>query len=130
MKIDADILRSLRDTDCLYAARCGNRRWIKIGFSSRITNRLGQLDSAFPQYAPFIPLGVCQSSWRAEQQLHRALRSLHADDCREIYPAIPGIEHIVQQIVDRKHISHCELDVYFKLKGWAKQAAISLRSAA
>jgi hypothetical protein len=127
VKIDAENLRSLRGKGCVYAARTGNRRWIKIGFSSHITSRLNALDYSFPQYAPFIPLGACRSSWRAEQQIHRALRSLHVEGCREIYPAIKPIEQVAEALVAGEYLPHFDIDEFCSLKDWAKRLSAHLR---
>lgn len=130
MKIDAGTLASLRGHDCIYVARSEDDCWIKIGFSSHLTQRLNALDSAFPDYAPFIPVGACRSSYRAEQQIHRALRSLHVEDCREIYPAFPQITRLADSLVAWDYLPHFEIDDYFVLKAWAKRLSAHIGSLA
>lgn len=127
MRIDAGTLGSLRGHDCIYVARTGDERWIKIGFSSHLTKRLNSLDAAFPEYAPFIPVGACRSSFRTEQQIHRAMRSLHVEGCREIYPAIPPVERLADCLVAQDHLPHFEIDEYFALKDWAKRLSAHLQ---
>jgi len=116
-----------REIGCIYAATSADGEWIKVGFSSRIGGRLAALDHAYPQYAPFRIIGICRSTWRAEQQFHRALRGLHASDCCEIYPAIPPIKEAVEAFVHGEHRPAFEFDEYWELREWAKRISAHLK---
>lgn len=129
-KISASLLRDLRGQPCLYAARSRDKQWIKFGFSKHITDRLAAIDQDYLRCAPFTPLGVCLSSWRAEQQLHRALRPIKSWFSREIYPSYSGIVQLAEIITETEVFEPFGVDDYCDLRKWSRQVARKVRRVA
>ena len=109
----------------LYAAYSHDRAWIKVGFSTRLPDRLKAIN--YDYYgSPFTFIGATPSVYRAEQQIHRALRPfLQRKSChgREIYPNVPSLEKVVKSIVEGNSRPAFEIENLFDLMDWCRTAA-------
>lgn len=110
----------------LYAARSADGRWVKVGFSMFLEQRLSAINHDFLHYAPFSPIGSTRSCYRAEQQLHRVLapfRQRNKGHSIEIYPAVAALEQVVVTIVEGADRPAFSFDEFFELKRWCRKAA-------
>lgn len=99
-------LRMLRGPGHLYMAYSRYCDWIKIGFTSKpVARRLEAINRQYTHFAPFSLIGAVNSTWAAEQQLHRCLspyrRGRHALT-KELYPATKPLVANVKAILECK----------------------------
>ena len=118
--------RMLTQPGYLYAAHSAGKCWIKVGFSLNVDRRLRELNSRFPQLAPFSLIGKTPSVYRAEQQFHRILSRFrfHAIGLsRELYLALPIVEKLVRTVVEGEDRPPLTLDEYLETARWASKCA-------
>lgn len=123
-------LRVVNEAGDLYAAESADGLWIKVGFSTRLTERLKEINSSY-QCAPFKLLGSTRSTYRMEQMIHRALRPfhhLHIAAGKELYPAAPAVRFVVERITDHETFDDISLDDKLQFLRWCRAAANKVES--
>jgi hypothetical protein len=118
-------LRVVNEAGDLYAAESSDGLWIKIGFSTRLAERLKEIDSIY-QCAPFKLLGSTRSTYRMEQMIHRALRPfhhLHIAAGKELYPAAPTVRFVAERITAHETFGGISLDERMMFHRWCRAAA-------
>ena len=118
-------LRVVNETGDLYAAASSDGLWIKIGFSTRLAERLKEIDSIY-QCAPFKLLGSTRSTYRMEQMIHRALRPfhhLHIAAGKELYPAAPTVRFVAERITAHETFDDISLEDRLFLLRWCRSEA-------
>lgn len=116
-------LRVVNDIGDLYAAASASGLWIKIGFSTQLADRLKALNYDFASDGPFHLIGSTKSTYRVEQQLHRAMKSLHTIRIgagKELYPASPAVRAIAEAVVAEPTCDPFELDDLLDLRRWCR----------
>lgn len=120
-------LRVVNGRGDLYAASSADGLWIKIGFSTRLADRLKALNADYRQQAPFTLIGSVESDYYAETQLHRMMQPfhlIHIGAGKELYPACPAVRLIVERIiVARKTYDGIELDDLRPFRQWCSAQA-------
>lgn len=123
-------LRVVNEVGDLYAAESADGLWIKIGFSTRLAERLKEIDGSY-RCAPFKLLGSTRSTYRMEQMIHRALRPfhhLHIAAGKELYPAAPAVRYVAERITDHETFDHVSLDDRLMFHRWCRAAAGRIES--
>lgn len=118
-------LRVITEPGHLYAAYSRDGDWIKVGFSTRLSDRLKAIDHDF-YGGPFKFMGATPSVYRAEQQVHRALKPfLQRQSChgRELYPNVPSLEQAVRAMVGGQSRPPFTLEEILDLMDWCRKAA-------
>jgi hypothetical protein len=120
-------LRVVTEKGDLYAATSADGRWIKIGFSTRLKDRLRAINLEY-EGAPFTLIGSTRSTYRVEQQLHRAMKPfhlIHIGAGKELYPAAPAVRRIVDAVLARPEMERIPLDDMLQFRRWCRaQAAL------
>lgn len=120
-------LRVVNEDGDLYAAQSADGVWVKIGFSTRLADRLKSLSRDFPKAGPFRLLGQTISNYHAELQLHRAMHPFHQiriASGKELYPACPAVLFIVNRvIIGRDRFDGIELDDLLPFRRWCRSQA-------
>lgn len=115
-------LRVVNEAGDLYAAASSDGLWIKVGFSTRLAERLKQIDRECTG-APFGLIGNVRSTYRVEQQLHRILKpfhGLHIGAGKELYPAAPAVRQIVDAVLRHEPIESIHIDDILELRRWCR----------
>lgn len=123
-------LRVVNEEGDLYAANSADGRWIKVGFSTRLAERLKAIDLEYAG-APFTLIGSVRSTFRVEQQLHRLLRPfhhLHIGAGKELYPAAPAVRQLVEAVLAHQPIKRIDLDDLLALHRWCRSEATKIES--
>lgn len=95
-------IKMLREPGHIYVAHSRYCDWIKLGFSSKVDERLVAIESQYAEFAPFSLMGKVPSTWRAEQQLHRILapfRARHTGRSKELYPSTPLLVKTLRDVL-------------------------------
>lgn len=119
-------LRVVNEGGDLYAAASADGLWIKLGFSTRLADRLKAINHEYIGAAPFRLIGSTASTFGVEQQLHRAMQPLHLIRIaagKELYPASPAVMKIVKAIIAQPTLGWIELDDLFALRRWCRLQA-------
>jgi|TARA_R110002126_G_scaffold134634_1_gene278787 hypothetical protein len=115
-------LRVVNEAGDLYAAASSDGLWIKVGFSTRLPERLKQIDHECTG-APFKLIGSVRSTYRVEQQLHRMLKpfhGLHIGAGKELYPAAPAVRQVVEAVLRHEPIESIHIDDLLALRRWCR----------
>ncbi len=115
-------LRVVNEAGDLYAAASADGLWIKVGFSTRLAERLKQIDRECAG-APFTLIGSVRSTYRVEQQLHRILKpfhGLHIGAGKELYPAAPAVRQMVAAVLRHEPITSIHIDDLLELRRWSR----------
>ena len=110
----------------LYAARSLDGGWIKVGFSTRLEDRLKAINHEYGIGGRLSLIGATPSVFRAEQQIHRCLRPFlqrKQTQGRELYPAVPSLEAVVSLVVSGRDRPPLDLDDYLDLARWCRAKA-------
>lgn len=119
-------LRVVNERGDLYAAASASGLWVKVGFSTRLADRLKALNYLYANDGPFRLIGSTNSTYRVEQQLHRAMKPLHTIKIgagKELYPASPAVLRIANAVVGRPTLEWIELDDILALNRWCRAQA-------
>jgi len=119
-------LKMLYEPGHIYAAYSRYCDWIKLGFSSKIDERLEAIEKQYAEFAPFSLIGVTASTHRAEQQLHRAFapfRQRRNGRTRELYPAVQPLVQSIKNLVSWREWKPMEGERWLALYRWARDAA-------
>lgn len=119
-------LRVVSEKGDLYAAQSADGTRIKIGFSTRLPDRLKALNFDFPSVGPFKFLGSTVSTYRVEQQLHRAMKpfhQIHINAGKELYPAAPAVVTVVEALIARPTLEPLSLDDLMAFRRWCRHQA-------
>lgn len=115
-------LRVVNEAGDLYAAESSDGLWIKVGFSTRLTERLKQIDAQCPG-GPFKLIGSVRSKYRVEQQIHRLLRpfhGLHIGAGKELYPAAPAVRMVVDAVLRHPPLECIDIDDLLQMRRWCR----------
>jgi hypothetical protein len=118
-------LRVVNEKGDLYAAESADGRWIKIGFSTRLKDRLRAINLEY-EGAPFTLIGSTRSTYRVEQQLHRAMKPfhlIHIGAGKELYPAAPAVRRIVDEVLAQPEMETIEIDDLLHFRRWCRAHA-------
>src|SRR5690242_14004014 len=118
-------LRVVNEEGDLYAARSGDGIWIKIGFSTHLTDRLRAINLEY-KGAPFSLIASTRSTYQVELKLHRAMKpfhQLHIAAGKELYPACPAIRVIVEELIAKPARLTLNLDTHLALRRWCREEA-------
>lgn len=118
-------LRVVNEPGDLYAAESADGLWIKIGFSTRLAERLKEIDGLY-EGAPFTLLGSTRSTYNMEQLIHRALRPfhhLHIAAGKELYPAAPAVRFVAERITAHETFDDVSLDDRLLFLRWCRAEA-------
>lgn len=110
----------------LYAAYSRYCDWVKVGFSSKLGDRLETINSQYAEFAPFSLIGTVPSTWSAEQQLHYLLapfRHRRKGRTKELYPATPSLVEAVKAIVGNKQWERLSYEGWKPVIDWSRRAA-------
>lgn len=110
----------------LYAAYSRYCDWIKIGFSTRLSERMDELNYAYPLFAPFSLIGATASRYRVEQQVHgflTALRQRQTASTKELYPATPTVVGTVKKLLAHDQSAPFSIDQMCELREWGRRMA-------
>ena len=113
-------LRVVNEAGDLYAAESSDGLWIKVGFSTRLAERLKQIDAECSG-GPFNLIGSVRSKYCVEQQIHRLLRpfhGLHIGAGKELYPAAPAVRQVVDAVLRHEPIDWIDSDDLRELRRW------------
>lgn len=119
-------LRVVNEKGDLYAATSADGRWIKIGFSTRLADRLKAINLDYPSAGPFTLIGSTRSTYRVEQQLHRAMKPFHLINIgagKELYPASPAVRRIVDEVMAQPEMETIEIDDLLHFRRWCRAHA-------
>lgn len=123
-------LRVVNEEGDLYAAESADGLWIKVGFSTRLTERLKQIDADCPG-APFKLIGSVRSKYRVEQQIHRMLRPLHGLHIgagKELYPAAPAVRMVVDAVLRHPPMERIDIDDLMQMRRWCRGEALKVEN--
>ncbi len=121
-------IRMLREPGHLYMAYSRYCDWIKVGFTSKpVSERVANVQRAYPDFAPFSLIGSVPSTWRAEQQLHRLFapfrRHRKGLTC-ELYPATMPLIGTLKNILTYREWKPVEgYQEIRRVVRWAREAA-------
>jgi len=119
-------MKMLTEPGHLYAVYSRYCDWVKIGFSTKVDERLENIAHQYDEFAPFTLIGKTVSTYRAEQQLHRALepfRQRHTGRTRELYPAVPPLVQTVKNVLSWREWKPMPWEQWKRVSGWAREAA-------
>lgn len=119
-------LKMLNEPGHLYAAYSRYCDWVKIGFSSKLGDRLEAINRQYAAFAPFSLIGSARSTWRAEQQVHRflePLRQRRVAATRELYPAIPTVISAIKAMLEGRERPTFTADQMRDLRAWGRKMA-------
>lgn len=120
-------IKMLYEPGTLYAAYSRYCDWIKIGFTSKgaLVRREG-IAKQYPAFAPFCLIGTANSTWRAEQQLHRLMapfRQAKTADTAELYPAVPAVVEMVKFVLEAPTWGLIDLERHRRIREWIRGKA-------
>lgn len=121
-KMSAARLKMLNEPGHIYAAYSRYCDWIKLGFTTKLDQRLENLEHQYAEFAPFSLIGVTVSTHRAEQQLHRALAAFRQGQTgrtKELYPAVRPMVQTVKNLVSWREWKPMSADRWIGLRRWA-----------
>lgn len=118
--------KMLNEPGHLYAVYSRYCDWIKIGFSSKVDDRLASIAHQYEEFAPFSLIGKTVSTYRAEQQLHRVLapfRQREKGRTKELYPAVPPLVKTIENVLTWREWKPMPSDQWRRVGRWAYEAA-------
>jgi len=120
-------LKMLKEKGRLYVAYSRYCDWLKIGFTSKpVRHRIEGINRQYADFAPFSLVGSVESTWAAEQQLHRCLfafRRQRRGLTLELYPAVTPLVRRVQAILRDGYWDRLNRDDTCDLVHWAMRTA-------
>jgi hypothetical protein len=119
-------LRVVSEKGHIYAAESADGTRIKIGFSTQLADRLKAINFDFPGSGPFKLLGSTVSTFRVEQQLHRAMRpfhQIHVNAGKELYPAAPAVLTVVEAVIAQPTLDVFPIDDLLAFRRWCRHQA-------
>lgn len=119
-------IRVVSERGDLYAARSADGRRIKIGFSTRLSDRIKALSYDFPSCGPFTLIGSTVSTHRVEQQIHSAMKPLHGLQIaagKELYPASPAVLSVVKFLIAEPTLDAIEWESLREFRAWCRHHA-------
>lgn len=114
-------LRVVNEPGDLYAALTADGTRVKIGFSTRLSERIKALNHDFPGDGPFKLIGSTRSTYRMEMRLQRAMQVFHRiyiSAGKELYPASPAVLAIVRQLMSEPTLENVDLDEWLEFRRW------------
>lgn len=118
--------KMLTEPGHLYAVYSRYCDWIKLGFSSKVEDRLEAIERQYAEFAPFSLIGKTVSTYRAEQQLHRVLepfRQRRTGRTKELYPAVPPLVQTIKNVLTWREWKHMPGEQWLRVMRWAREAA-------
>jgi len=120
-------LKMLREKGHLYVAYSRYCDWLKIGFTSQeVRARIDGINHQYKDFAPFSLIGSVESTWAAEQRLHRCLfafRRQRRGLTSELYPAVTPLVRRMQAILQDGYWDIPDRDDTYDLVHWAMHTA-------
>lgn len=119
-------LRMLNEPGHLYAVYSRYCDWIKLGFSSKVDERLESINLQYAEFAPFSLIGKVRSMYRAEQQLHSgfaAFRLGRTGRTKELYPAVKPLVQVIKNILTHREWVPMSYEQCRSTRRWAQAHA-------
>lgn len=118
--------KMLHEPGHIYVAHSRYCDWVKVGFSTKISDRLESINRQYADFAPFSSMGTVRSTWSAEQQLHRfaaPFRAGHTGRSKELYPSTPELLKLLRAILTYREWVRLPFDDYRKARDYYRWVA-------
>lgn len=118
--------RVMTEPGHIYAAASADGKWIKIGFSLDVADRIRGLNLEYKGDAEFTLIATTRSTYRTEQQMHRFMQPLHQVHIaagKEFYPVMPAVQEVVKELIELPEQLEIDSDWYLHLLKWGRAAA-------
>lgn len=110
----------------IYAAASADGKWIKIGFSLDVADRIRAINLEYQGDAIFTLMATTRAKYRTEQQIHRFMRPLHQVHIaagKEFYPTMPAVLEVVKELIEKRDRLEIESEWYLQLLHWGNAAS-------
>lgn len=110
----------------IYAAATADGKWIKIGFSLQVADRIRALNLEYRGDAEFSLMATTRSTFRNEQKIHYFMQPLHQvrlSAGKEFYPVMPAVLEVVKELIEVPERLEIDSDWYLHLMRWGRAAA-------